>query len=168
MLDSETVIRSPHDATVARKGGKKHVEIHDPRTSVTVRLDGCDLVLFFDDAGRHGPLREVRLLPAADELEPGVLRRLVPQVPLYLAYARAAMSADEENWVGTIEALRTIGRPGRGLTPEFYKVVATNYAALIAEGEPHPVKALAAMHHVSISAASRWITEAKRRKLITT
>jgi hypothetical protein len=95
-----------------------------------------------------------------------VLRRLVPQAPLYLQYARAAMSADEENWVGALEALRTVDRPGRGWSDESYKVVAASYAAIIAEGEPHPVKALAEMHHVSISAASRWIKEARRRGLI--
>ena len=34
------------------------------------------------------------------------------------------------------------------------------------EGEPHPVKALSEFHHVTISAASRWVKEARRRGYI--
>jgi len=33
----------------------------------------------------------------------------------------------------------------------------------VSEGEAHPVKALGEIHHVTISAASRWVKEARRR-----
>jgi len=138
----------------------------DKRVRVRIKTHGLELQLFFDDFGRQGPLRELRLVPDRDDLDPKALGRLVPQAPLFLMYARAAMSANEENWVGAIEGLRTIGRPGRGLPPEHYKMVATAYAAIVAEGHPHPVKALAEMNHVTISAASRWLTEARKRGLL--
>jgi transposase len=62
--------------------------------------------------------------------------------------------------------LREIGTTRRGLGDEFYRLVAQSYRAFAAEAEPYPVKALAEMHHVVISTASRWINEAKRRGYI--
>jgi hypothetical protein len=153
VLDSETVIRAPHSDD-------------DQRASVSMKTHGCELVLFFDDLGRKGPLRELRLLPGSEELEPWAVRRLAPQAPLYVQYARAAMSADEEGWVGSLWALREIGATRRGLGDEFYKLVGRNYAALIEQGERYPVKALGEMHHAAISTASRWIKEARRRGYI--
>jgi hypothetical protein len=153
VLDSETVIRVPHSDD-------------DPRISVSMKTHGCELVLFFDDLGRQGPLREFRLLPDSEELEPRVIRQLAPQSPLFLKYARAAMSANEDDWVGTLWALREVGATSRGLGDEFYRLVGHNYTALVDEGEQHPVKALAEMHHVVISTASRWIKEARRRGYI--
>ena len=153
MLDSETVIRVPHSDD-------------DPRVSVAMKTQGCELVLFFDDAGRQGPLRELRLLPDTTELEPAALRRIAPQSPLFLQYARAAMSANEEDWVGSLWALREVGATRRGLGDEFYRLIGRNYSALVEQGEQHPVKALGEMHHAAISTASRWIKEARRRGYI--
>jgi DNA-binding MarR family transcriptional regulator len=76
------------------------------------------------------------------------------------------MTADDDAWVGSLLALREIGATRRGLPDEFFKVVGLSYTALLAEDEPHPVKALAEMHHVVISTASRWIKEARRRGYI--
>ena len=61
------------------------------------------------------------------------------------------------------ETLRHIGRPGRGLSDDFFRLVAAHYTALVAEGEKYPVKALGEAHHGTISTASRWVTEARRR-----
>jgi hypothetical protein len=153
VLDSETVIRSPHADD-------------DSRTSVSMKTYGCELVLFFDDRGRQGPLRELRLLPDSAELEPRAVRQFAPQAPLYVQYARAAMTEDDDAWIGSLQALREIGATRRGLGDEFFKIVAQSYRALVDEDEPHPVKALAEMHHVVISTASRWIKEARRRGYI--
>jgi hypothetical protein len=153
MLDSETIIRWGHSKD-------------DSRTSVSMKTHGCELVLFFDDPGRQGPLRELRLLPDSAELEPSVIRQFAPRAPLYLKYARTAMTDDRETWAGSLQALREIGATRRGLGDEFFKNVGRNYSFLLAEGEPHPVKALAEMHHVVISTASRWIKEARRRGYI--
>lgn len=153
MLDAETVIRSEH----ARD---------DKRTSVTIKEHGLELLLFFDDLSGEGPLRELRLLPAEEQLEPKVLRRFAPQSPLYLQYARAAIQVKREDMRSALLGLRAVGATRRGLGADFFKIIATNYEALIAEGEPHPVTALAAMHSVTISSASRWIKEAKQRGLI--
>jgi hypothetical protein len=115
------------------------------------------------------------VLPGTDRLEPKVLRRFAPQAEQYLAYARAAMQlfgpegTPESRWErfrSAGQTLREIGGPGRGLSDEFYRRIAQNYEALTAEGEPHPVKALSEIHHVTISAASRWIKGAKLRGYI--
>jgi hypothetical protein len=145
--------------------------------TVVVTHRGYELVLRFaegDFYGEHDP-QELRVLPGTKKLQPRVLRDFAPQSDVYLAYARAAMrilgpegtpESRVKDYRGAAEALRQVGGPGRGLKPEFYRTIAENYEALVAGGEPHPVKALAEIHHVTISAASRWVSEAKRRKLI--
>ena len=157
MLDSETVIYGPYS-------DPDHLD--DGRTRVVMRTHGCKLVLCFADPGRQGPVLELSVLPDAVELSPQVLREFMPRAPLFLLYARAAMSENREEWRAASRALRDLGSTRRGLTPEFYRLIALNYKALLAEGEPHPVKALAAMHNATISSASRWIKEAKRLELI--
>jgi len=164
--DKDTVIRTPHDATVTRVEGKKHVEVHDPRTSVTIKEHGCELVLFFADFGRQGPVREIRILPDTKELKPATLRQFLPNAPRYVQYARSVFTSKADSWRSSALALRKLGATKRGLGEDFYRIVAESYAALIAEGEPHPVKALAQLHHVGISTASRWIKEARRQGLI--
>ena len=69
------------------------------------------------------------------------------------------------NGIASANPLRLFGQisgPGRGLTDEFFKTIAEEYQAFVDEGEPHPVKAIGENHHVTISAASRWIKEARR------
>jgi hypothetical protein len=164
MRDSETVVRYPHEATVTRRGGKKHVEVHDPRTSVTMKDLDCEVVLFFEGADFSGdaPLLEVSIRPTtgAKAFQPW---RFMPRLPRYLQYARATIAHREGDAVAALRALREAGSTRRGLGDEFYRAVADEYRALVAEGEPHPVKALAASQPVDISTASRWITETRRR-----
>jgi hypothetical protein len=147
-----------------------------PPTAV-LKHRGCELVLRFapGDFRGEGDLQELRLLPATEALRPRLLRQFAPEAEDYLAFARAAMrifgpegtpEARTEKLREAADVLRARGGPGRGLSDEFYKVIATSYTALLAEGEPHPVKALGEKHHVTISAASRWLTEARRRGLI--
>ena len=152
-----------------------------PPTAVVTHR-GLKLALRFapcDFAGEEG-LRKLEVLPETDEtLEPRALRQFAPQTELYLAYARAAMrlfgtrldasepEADLSRRYDAISAageiLREIGRPGRGLSDEFYRTIALHYLTLIEEGEPHPIKTLGETHHVSISAASRWVKGARER-----
>ena len=44
---------------------------------VVIKDRGCELVLVFPDMSGEGNIRELRLLPDAEELEPRVLRRYV-------------------------------------------------------------------------------------------
>ena len=155
--DAETTIYAPRSNPDATE---------DERVCVSMRTQGLKLQLYFADLSAEGPVLELQLLPNEDELEPKVLRRLIPTASLYTQYARAAVRFDRDDVRGAIQALRQVGRPGRGLSDEFYRVVAHNYDALVAESEPHPVKALGLMHNVSLSAASRWLKEARRRGLI--
>jgi hypothetical protein len=168
MLDSETVIRKPHDGREAapRRGRAAHrraAKYIDARVSVAMKTEGVELQLFFDDLSGEGPVREVRVLPDTGALEPTVLRRLAPRLPLYVSYARAAIQIRREDTAAAARELRAFGATRRGLGPDFFRLIAGQYNALVAEGEPHPVKTLAEMHHVTISAASRWIKEARQR-----
>jgi hypothetical protein len=150
---------------------------HGPPT-VVVTHGGCRIMLRFapGDFFGEGPIQELRVLPETEgPLKLGALLRFAPKAETYLAYARSAMrllaleGTPESNWENfrrAGEALREISGPGRGLSREFYRMIAENYEALVDEGEPHPIKALSKIHHVSIGASSRWVSEAKRRRLI--
>jgi hypothetical protein len=122
--------------------------------------------MFFPDLSGEGPVLEIRLLPDTEALEPKVMRQLIPRAPLYAQYAPAAIKCDREDVRGMIEALRHVGGPRRGLSEKFYEIIAGQYRSLVGEGEKHPVKALGQMHNASISAASKWLKEARRRGLI--
>jgi hypothetical protein len=140
-----------------------------PPWSVTMTTQGCELEVVLDgkraaDAA-HGELLEVRIRPAADRLEPHVLRRLMPQAPLYLNLARAFMQSPDDAREA-LRALREVGATRRGLGDDFYRRIARDYTTLVGQGERHPVKALAELHHVVISTASRWVKEARRRSYI--
>jgi hypothetical protein len=152
-------------------------EFPDGPPTVVVTHRGCRFVLRFaaGDFAGEGELQELRLEPDTEKLEPRVLRQFSPQIELYLAYARAAMrvfgpegtpESRQKDFAGAAVALRVIAGPGRALTDEFYRTIAAHYDSLDNEGEPHPTKALGQAHQVTISAASRWITEAKRRGYI--
>jgi hypothetical protein len=133
---------------------------------VVIKDRGCQFVLVFEDMSGDGKLLELCVRPDQEELEPRVLRQFAPQADLYVSAARAAIRWDQDDLLGAVEALRKIGRPGRGLTEDFYRAIAQDYRALVSEGEPHPIKSLGEKHHVSISAASRWVKEARRRGFI--
>jgi len=47
------------------------------------------------------------------------------------------------------------------LSVDFIKLVAQQYEALVAEGDPHPIKSLGELYHVTPSPASRWISRAR-------
>ena len=149
-----------------------------PATAV-IKHDGVKVILRFapGDLYGEGDVREVWIRPDVEPLEPRVLRRIAPAAELYLAFARSSMRLlappdeegkfnVEERWAtmrASADALRELGRTRRGLSDRFYETIADQYATLIAEGERHPVKRLAAIHHVTISAASRWVTGARAR-----
>jgi hypothetical protein len=165
MFDRDTVITSPHDATVTFEGAKKHVEVHDPRTSVAMIEGGVKLTLFFvgEDAflGEADPV-EIRLEPRPGS-EPFDPWRLMPKLPLYVSYAKASLAHRQDDIQRTLLALRTLGTSRRGLGDQFYRTVAEMYQSLVSAGERHPVKALADLQPVDISTASRWVKEARKR-----
>lgn len=149
-----------------------------PATAV-VSYRGMKVLLRFapGDLFGEGDVQEIRICPDTEPLEPLVVRRIVPQAELLLAFARNAMrllappDADgrfnvEERWAtwqASLEALREVGRTRRGLSDRFYRTIADQYTTLVAEGSPSPVKTLGEIHHVTISAASRWLKEARSR-----
>ena len=153
-------------------------EFPDGPPTAVITHHGFRLVVRFEpgDFSADGPVQELSVFPGTEALEPRALREFAPEAELYLAYARAAMrilagkeGTHEERWRSFYRAgklLRDVGGPGRGLSDEFYRTIAEHYRALVEEGEPHPVKTLGETHHVTISAASRWVTEARRRRYI--
>jgi hypothetical protein len=152
-----------------------------PATAV-VSYQGVKVLLRFapGDLYGEGDVQEMWIRPGTEPLEPRVLRRVAPQAEMLLAFARSAMRLlappDEDGkfnveqrwatWQASADALREVGRTRRGLSDRFYRTIADQYTTLIAEGEPNPVKTLGEIHHVTISAASRWIKEARRREYI--
>ena len=144
-----------------------------PPTAVVTHR-GWKFVLRFapGDVRGEGLLQELRILPDTAQIKPKVLREFAPQAESYVAYARAAMrifgpeGTPEERWETFRSAaapLREIAGPGRAHRDAFIRMIAKKYEALVAEGERHPIKALSENNHVTISAASRWVTEARRR-----
>jgi hypothetical protein len=156
MQDAETMIRTPHSR-------------EDPsRDSVSIKDRGLELLLFFDRAD-GAPLVEVRLLPDVEQLTPVKLREFLARSTYYERYARTVIAdfwGDPARVRALVKRLRDFGSTRRGLSDEFYRVIARDHAGLMEEREPHIVKAMAALHAVTPGAASRWIKEAKRRGYI--
>jgi len=164
MLDRDTVIRSPHAATVTRKDGKTSRDIEDPRVSVAMQEDGATLTLFFDPERAwtgEAALLEVRLTPTTGgKFEPW---RHLPHLLHHRQYALARLARDHGDIAAALRALRQVSSTRRGFSDDFLRLVAQQYETLVAEGEPYPVKALAELQPVDISTASRWITAARAR-----
>ena len=167
MRDRDTVIRHPHEVSVSRKAGRKHVEVIDPRVSASMQEEGATVTLFFDPKRAHAgdaPLLEVRLTPpASGKFEPW---RLLPKLPLHTRYARASLTWEHEGAAAALRALQAVNERRRGLSDDRLRAVAEIYKGLVAEGERYPVKALAALQHVDKSTASRWVSAARRRGLL--
>jgi hypothetical protein len=137
---------------------------NDGRISVAVQDQGATLTLFFPAetglSGEADPV-EVRITPpASGKFEPW---RLLPQMPLYAAHARALLAYDTRGRWAALLALQEANAPGRGLSDGFLRMVAEAYRALVAEGERYPVKAMAASQHRDKSTVSRWISAARQR-----
>jgi len=153
-------------------------EFPDGPPTAVIAHRGFTLVLRFaeGDFRGEGLPQKIELLPAGPGgLKPRALRQFAPDAEVYLAYARAGMrqfgpdgtpESRIQNVREAAEVLRKVAGPGRGLPDAFYRDIAAEYKALVDGGEPHPVKAIAGKHHVTISAASHWLREARRRKLL--
>jgi hypothetical protein len=166
-VNRDTEIRVPHDVEITREGGQTKRDKLDPRVSVSMQEQGATLTLFFDpETALRGdsPLLEVRLTPAAGgAFEPW---QLIPKLPRRVQYARACLARREGDIESALSAFREEGKTRRGLSDDFYRVVAEEYAALVAEGEPHPIKALAKLKSADKSTVSRWVSAARARGLL--
>jgi hypothetical protein len=155
-----------------------------PPVRVHIQEDLCEIVFHFENFGAENvlaleinPRRTGATLRESDFkkverigewIEPAVVRRVGRNYATYLEYARSILRFEDEK---TRDALRNLGKAGRtkrGLSIDFISGIADDYRELVAGGEPHPVKTLAAMHQVEISTASRWISRAKQLDLIQT
>lgn len=157
-------------------GGLRDEFPNGPPTTI-VQHRGLALVFRFDkgDIAGKGPVREIWLRPDTQPLEPGVLR-LMPDTAFYVNHVRKAMAimgSDEgtteeryEAFFKSAEPFRKVAGPGRALSPAFFQLLGEQHDAVVAMGELHPVKALADIHHVKISTASKWLKEARRRGYI--
>jgi hypothetical protein len=142
----------------------------DPRPSVSVKDRGIEVVVLFDDesfktiGAEKADVVEIRLQPAKPgPLDAGALSALMPRAGLYVRYARALSAMDFATLEDKAKLLRDFGSTKRGLSDELLETIAGQYLALEAEGEPHLVKAIATVHSVDISTASKWISRARSR-----
>jgi hypothetical protein len=147
------------------------------RPYVEIRHRGCLLRIRFaeeDDTGGEGPLASVELLPDREQLDTTALQKFIPMAGLYLSHARAALrllggedfgTAAErlDTYKRSMVPLRQLGGPGRPLPDDFFRRIADSYRELVADGEKHPVKAIAKLNSVTIGAASRWVKGARDR-----
>jgi hypothetical protein len=150
-----------------KRGGDTEIELeHDYEGNgvwAKTRIEGVMLHMRFPAWDGKGEVLEVRLLPDASELDPTIMRYIGKQFPVLVEHARASIAGREGDATSAIRALRAAGRTTRGLGEQHYRLVAVQYEALVANGEKAPIKALGEMNHVTISAASRWVKEARRR-----
>jgi hypothetical protein len=152
MRDRDTVIRAPHDDD-------------DPRHSVAMQEEGATVTLFFEPDGAFwsgdGQLLEIRLLPSSGgEFEPW---RLLPNLPLYLRYARARAAWKHGDAAAALRALRQVSSTRRGFSDDYLRIVTELYELLVTEGEKYPIKTLAKTQQVDVSTASRWVSAARNR-----
>jgi hypothetical protein len=165
--EPEVHVRHP---TRRREGWEPGKGAPPTEREVVIQHRGLELVLLFSSFP-DGDLIEMLVAAgsAGAPLAGRELRQVAPDADLYIAYARAAMNwmnpdvpSRKEDFRRAAEALRPLGGPGRRLPPKFYRNIAQQHDAMVAAGEPHPVKAISEAHHVTISAASRWLSKARQ------
>jgi hypothetical protein len=147
-----------------------------PPTAV-IEDRGLKLVLRFGegDVAGSGPIQEIWLQSDTQPLEVGALG-LMPSSATYFQHARAHMAllgstegtpAElEQRFRDTLKPFLNVVGPGRGHSDAFYRILAEEYKANVAEGNLRPVTTIARNHSVTISAASRWLKETRRRGYI--
>jgi len=149
-----------------------------PRVVVTIpdASNPFEVELYFAHAGVNPAFLGFRAIAPDDgieigderDLEPAQFARLARWLPMYIRYARAEIEWKHGDAARALEMLRTeAGKTRRGLSDKFYKDIAAEYEALVQEGDPHPLKSIAAKRPVHKSRASRWVKEARSRGYIT-
>lgn len=153
MLDQETTVY--YAGALDKKDKRACVEMHD--RGLTIRL-------YFTEGDAMPD--EIRVIPGDGTLDPAALSGLMPNSPLFVKYAQALLRHDNDDVARTAQMMREVGATRRGLPDEFFRLVAGQYKDLLKAKEPYPVKTISEMHWTTISSASRWIKEARRRGYI--
>jgi len=145
-----------------------------PRVVVTIpdASNPFGVELYFAHAGDNPAFIGFRAIAPDDGVErdlgPAQFARLARWLPMYIDYARAEIEWNRGDAARALEMLRTeAGKSRRGLSDKFYMEIAAEYEALVQEGDPHPIKSMAAKRPVHKSRASRWVKEARSRGYIT-
>lgn len=144
----------------------------DPKTGgvwATSTVNGMRLRMLFGDWTGEGDVLKLRIAPLAKKgsLRPEMMRYVGKRYAVLVEHARASIAGRKGDSTAAVRALRAAGRTARGLGDQHYQLVAEQYVTLVKNGERAPIKALAALNHVTISAASRWVKEARRRGYLT-
>lgn len=151
------------------EGGVPEITLeHDAKTGgvwATSTVEGMRLRMLFKDWTGEGDVLKLRIAPAAKKgsLRPEMMRYLGQRYPVLVEHARASLAGRKGDATAAVRALRAAGKTARGLGDQHYQLVAEQYVTLVKNGERAPIKALAGLNHVTISAASRWVKEARRR-----
>lgn len=135
---------------------------HQTSQRVVIYESCAVLTLIFGKEGGHeAKLSEIRLEPPGiGQFEPW---HLTSRIPFLIQRARAELAANQGDPFSAIRALRQVTWTKRGFPDSFLRLVASAYGVLVADGEPHPVKALAKSQPVDVSTASRWLKAARAR-----
>jgi hypothetical protein len=110
-------------------------------------------------------LREEEAALQTPELTALTLRRVVERYPHWLELARAHALMRLDAPVGELARRAKRPKPAR-LDLDWYRMIASEYRHHVEAGEPAPVTAIARSHGVTPSAASRWLTTARKRRLL--
>jgi hypothetical protein len=157
----------PSSASKLETGGAMTKHPTEPTRDVVIRDAGMRVVVEFPSDARFGSeaaVVAIRLEP--EDGEPFEPARLAPELGVYVERARAKLAQNQSERVAALETLGEIGGKRRGHPPEFYENVARQYEDIVSGGTQSPVGDLADANGVKISAASRWLKEARDRKFI--
>jgi hypothetical protein len=184
MQDCERVCNSTASGAMEISVRYPGVQARDPRITVTLQERGTPWPIRFHflsvedtetgehefvhvgfELGEHFDFEpgtpSVRLTEELVPLDPVALQRIASNYTSYLELARHAVVLEQEGMTGALRRLRPGRKPAR-LTDDFYRLVAEDFRSR-REATSAPLKELAAVQHVDISTASRWVKEARRR-----
>ena len=98
---------------------------------------------------------------AMPEITPLILRRAVERFPQWVELARMHLEFAEPDDVAAGALALKRPKPAR-LDAEWFRMIAAEYRGLVGSGVPSPITMIARSHSVSVSAASRWVSRARK------
>jgi hypothetical protein len=122
--------------------------------------DEIELHLIGFELGGKPPTDAEQAL-AMPEITPLMLRKAVERFPHWVELARMHLEFAEPDDVAAGALALRRPKPAR-LDPEWFRMIASEYRSLVESGVPSPITTISKSHNVSVSAASRWVSRARR------
>lgn len=115
------------------------------------------------ERGSGGVVFEEGMEPTS--IDPVTVQRIASKYSDWVEYARLHLVIDLEGKEDAIRRLRGPGRKPARLTEDFYRLIASEFAAYEA-ADAHPGREIAAKYHVDPGTVSRWRKECRRLGLL--